>query len=678
MVVDQKPKSIPLAIYTAIGIIILVVLPWGKALKVFELSYRLKIAYVSALIILVGLIILMVRALMHKIKFRQLPTGISHEIQRGDKKKGKELLLTGLDDTIKKDNKKLLYLSIFIVILFWAPFILKGPDIHVKIFDNLDCHIPHIKVLAESKKTFSLDPNTRLDNFINGMPLYGIDSGFNVLTWLFMISSPFTAYAVNDLLVRMIALLGMTLLLRNHLLKDSQNDWNNLIIFGSALCFALLPFYPAGGISIAGIPLLLYGFLNILNYKGRYTDFIIILFFPFYSKLALAGIFIIILLAGIYIFDLVKKKRSNFTYLGALGLLCATYLFTHFHLVYSYIDPNFISFRGEIRTVTWGTVECFKRSLQNSIYNRVNVVGAQHEFVISATALAIIIVIIKKLKAKGLVLLVSSIIFTSLMWGFKYWQHFVPLREKFQLLNAFDLSRFYWFNPFLWYLVFAIALGIISKIKLGGVIAAIFIGGQILFLFTNYNWEYRYLLGLRSSFAGSPLTYSLSFREFFSPSLFEEIHQYINQPKKDYRIVSLGIHPGISQYNGFYTLDIYNDIYPLEYKKQFRKIIEKELEKSEQLRSVFDHNSKRCYLMVSELHGNSRLRGKIFSRGITKNETHLKVRDLDLNTTKLKKMGGDYIFSAVEIVNHCENGLIFERAFEDEQSPWKIYLYKVQ
>ncbi|UCH92870.1 MAG: hypothetical protein JSV88_21595 [Candidatus Aminicenantes bacterium] len=630
---------------------------------------RLKIAYFSAIVLLVGTLILLLR-LLPGASYKSTPSRSLPE------KNQKKPLLTAI--------------AIGVIILFWAPFLFQGADIHVKIFDNLDSHIPHTKVLAESEKALSLNPDTRLENFINGIALSGVDSGYNVLTWLFIIFPPFTAYALNDLLVRFVALLGMVLLLKTYIIKQEEEKYYWMIM-GAALCFSLLPFYPAGGISIAGIPLLLYAFLNILNHQWKFTDFLIIFIFPFYSKLALAGFFITFALSILFVVDALRKKRVNFHYLGGLALLTISYCFTHFHLVYSFIDPNFSSFREEIRTVIWSTAESLKRTTHNFIFDRVNVVGAHHVFVLSAAALAMVVSVIKTFKRNDqntnptirnktaylLAALVITTLLTSMIWGFKYWKGVVALREKFQLLNAFDFSRFFWFNPLLWYLIFALALVIISRIKYGKAIAAIFIVCQLMFMFVYYNWEYRHLLGIRSSFAGSPLTYSLTFKEFYSESLFEEINRYINRPKSDYRVVSLGIHPGISQYNGFYTLDIYTDIYPLEYKHQFRKIIEKELEKSEQLRKGFDGNAKRCFLMVSELHGIQKNRGLAFTRGITEKDQHLKIKHLDLDTDALKAMGGEYIFSAVEILNYQENNLKFERVFQRKESPWKIYLYNV-
>ncbi|MDQ1353019.1 MAG: hypothetical protein QG657_3325, partial [Acidobacteriota bacterium] len=171
---------------------------------------------------------------------------------------------------------------------------------------------------------------------------------------------------------------------------------------------------------------------------------------------------------------------------------------------------------------------------------------------------------------------------------------------------------------------------------------------------------------------------SLSYKEYYSENLFKEIREYINKPQPDYRVVSIGMQPAISQYNGFYTLDIYTDIYPLAYKHQFRRIIEKELEKSPLLRKTFDETGKRCFLFAAELSGIKRISGEIFSRGITKKDSgRLRIKNLEINSAALKEMGGQYIFSAVEIRNYAQNGLSFEKVFASKESPWKIYLYKV-
>lgn len=562
------------------------------------------------------------------------------------------------------------FVSVVIIFLFLAPYVFNGQDTHVKIFDTLDAIFPQQKILAESGKAFSFNPDTTIDRYINGLPLNGfLSSGFNILTILLMIFEPFVAYALNKFIMAFIAFFGMNLLLKGFVIKKEEHQW---IVIGAALCFALLPFYPPSGLSIAGLPLLFYCFLMLKNNEGKIKHFAFILFFPFYSILSHAGAFIMIYLGIIFLADLLKKRPFNISYFSGLLLLFFGYLFTHFHMIYSFIDPDFISYREEIKVIPLKTRVCWKQTIDNFIFDKTNLYIAQHVFVILSAALAVVTGIFKKVKEiNKMLLLLLLIFFNAFLWGFKYWEGIAFLRDKYQLLNSLNFGRFFWLNPFLWYIVFGLSLLIISRIKYGKPLVLFLLVAQVLFMFTGYNWEYRYLLGRKNRMSAS-----LTYRQFYSEALFEKIDQFIQKPREDYRIVCLGIHPGIANYNGFYTLDVYSNIYPLEHKHKFRRIMEKELEKSKDLRRVFDDNGKRCYLLSAEFHNDKR-RGLTFARGITKKQGHLKIKKLELNTTALKEMGGEYIFSAVEILNYAETGLSFEKTFDTNDSPWKIYLYKV-
>jgi hypothetical protein len=160
---------------------------------------------------------------------------------------------------------------------------------------------------------------------------------------------------------------------------------------------------------------------------------------------------------------------------------------------------------------------------------------------------------------------------------------------------------------------------------------------------------------------------NITYRQFYSTNLFEKIRDFIGLPQEDYHVVSIGIYPSIAQYNGFYTLDGYQSMYPLAYKQKFRTIIAPELKKSQALKAYFDDWGSRCYIYTSELP----------SFTMTKNLGR-SIRHLDLDTKALRDLGGNYIFSAVEILNFKENHLKFLGLFADKSSVWKIYLYQVQ
>jgi len=218
-----------------------------------------------------------------------------------------------------------------------------------------------------------------------------------------------------------------------------------------------------------------------------------------------------------------------------------------------------------------------------------------------------------------------------------------------------DINTIY-LIPMLWFVVFALALKLIIKHSTRGTpIVFTLISLQILLSFFYHNEIQNHR--------------KPSYRELFSIHLFEQIKNHIGRPQSEYRIVSIGLHPGISLYNGFYTLDGYHTGYPLQHKKAFRKIIESELAKNEKNRSYFDDWGGRCYVFVDELEYGNWL--------YSKNKNGV-VHQLDLNTNAFVELGGEYIFSAVEIKNHKENQLVLEKVFENDNSFWRIFLYRAQ
>jgi hypothetical protein len=192
---------------------------------------------------------------------------------------------------------------------------------------------------------------------------------------------------------------------------------------------------------------------------------------------------------------------------------------------------------------------------------------------------------------------------------------------------------------------------LISYILIGAIII-----GQVTFVFLNGEQ-------FTEKRSGNP-----NYKQFYATELFDEIKSKIGGTTENYRVVSIGIHPSIAQYNGFYTLDGYLPSYPIEYKNEFRKIIRYELAKNKDLRVFYDYWGSKFYVFVNEL-------GRNFT---VRKDSNIKINKLHLDTNALKNLGGRYIFSAVEIVNYQENNLEFLGEFNNENSAWKIYLYEVK
>ena len=77
-------------------------------------------------------------------------------------------------------------------------------------------------------------------------------------------------------------------------------------------------------------------------------------------------------------------------------------------------------------------------------------------------------------------------------------------------------------------------------------------------------------------------------------------YAFIKKLVKNSRVMSVGWDPMIAVMNDIKVIDGYHNIYPLSYKLKFRKIIEKELEKSAILKDYYDNWGSRVYAFYTD------------------------------------------------------------------------------
>jgi hypothetical protein len=299
------------------------------------------------------------------------------------------------------------------------------------------------------------------------------------------------------------------------------------------------------------------------------------------------------------------------------------------------------------------TISLFK---ENFLFSHTHALDFHASLILPAVLLSLLLAFYYKLNVRVLLQLLLLNIVCSLIYSFWYWEGLRGLKEAFPFFNEFNFGRFHLLRPFLWYVMFAIALMIIwKKVKFGTVVVSLLLLLQIgqLFIMTE---EMKY------NTVGTP-----TFAQFYDEALFQEIDDYIDRPKQDYRVASIALHPATLQYNGFYTLDTYNNVIPLAYKHAFREIIAPELAKSEQLTNYVDTWGSRLYVYSSEI-------GKKY---IFKKDSKQTIEELALNIDAFKALGGEYILSGIPLENYEANGLIYENSFTHPDAYWKIYLYRV-
>jgi len=154
----------------------------------------------------------------------------------------------------------------------------------------------------------------------------------------------------------------------------------------------------------------------------------------------------------------------------------------------------------------------------------------------------------------------------------------------------------------------------------------------------------------------------LTYSEFYSESLFHEIKKGINYNGEG--VAALGYHPSVLTYNGFSTIDGYNNAYPLKYALAFREIIAPQLEFNADHKKYYDSWAGRMYLYNNEVH-----------YGPTRSRVAAPVT-LRINMEAFRRLGGTYILSRAEIGNAEELGLKYIRKFSNNRSIYEIFVYQ--
>lgn len=552
---------------------------------------------------------------------------------------------------IKTEQRCILF-AMLILALYLSPLFILQENAHIRVHDNLDSNIAWYRVLARSGEMFGGVQGV-IPQIINGMlSRNAFGTEFSIIVWLHYFFPTMIAYGLSQALTRFVAFFGMYLLLKKHLLPGEK--WVIINIMAS-LAFALTPFWPSGMLSTLGMPLALWAFLNIRNGEGSIKDYVVLTLLPFYASIVLGFFFFLSAMGIFWLTDVIRKKRWNFPFLLSIIYMTFVFLLVEYRLVYSFLFKGEPNSRDEYFHAELPLWRVIRLTFKNYVFGHTHVMTVHTFVILPATLIAMYLVISKKLwkQEKIFVFLFGLNFILSLWYAFWFYEGWLPLTKKFHFMDTFNFARYHFLRPLVIYASFALALKIISLQGFSWSRIAKGLAIMQIILLCGFNDEIIY--------RDKPTV-----KEFYAEDLFQEIKEYVALPQEDYRVASIGIHPAIAQYNGFYTLDTYNNFYPLSYKHQFRKIIEKELEKNRTIKKYFDKWGGRCYIFTAQL-------GKKY---MIKKDSKRHLKNLELNTNVFKEMGGRYIFSALPIDNAEQNQLSLERVFESKNSAWKIYLYK--
>jgi len=548
----------------------------------------------------------------------------------------------------------------------------RGEDSYVRINDHLDGFVPLYKLLADTQPWVGgLDD--RVDAIFDGIARNSLPSTLNLGVALYYVLDPLAAHVANEVLIRLLAFLGMALLLRRHLLPEAGAH----VVYGPSLCFAALPFLPAGYLSVAGQPLLLHALLNVRSRRGGPLDALAIALFPLYSSIVYTGLFVLLLLGLLIAFDWARTRAPSGALVAAGLLMGALYAGSEYRLLHQTLfDHGYVSHRTEFVHAQGSLLHVARVTLRTFFLSHRHNAVLQAPFILAACAAALLLGAggrprplwealasgrSRRAQLAWVILACGAVSLVVGLWEWRGTQAAVewpPLRP----IRMFNVQRIQWFLPSLFAVAFALSLHLVTgSHRRGRDAALVLVGAQLAWTVWN----------------GEPLTVrreeGLTFRQYYSSALLDEIRDSIGRPAESYRVVSFGLTPAIPLYNGFYVLDGFVNDYSLEYKRRFRRVIAAELERDPILLRFFDGWGGHLDLWSADL-------GRVSGYGktlYTRDSPTRAVERLAIDPEALRELGADYVLSAVEIRNHRELGMTLEGTFAREDAPWEIRVYSL-
>ena len=581
------------------------------------------------------------------------------------------------------------------------PYFILGEDAYINIWDFLDSNVAHMHTIVTLGLVGKIDGVLPImDGNVSAL-FYSPLVPVSIQELLYLLLPTYWAIVGNVLFVKVFAFLGMYLLTSNYIVRDKLSS------FLVSVAFMFIPFYVDYGLSSAGVPLFLYAVLNLENCKKQGLSLLIITFFACNSSLNLVGVFICLLWGGWILYLCCENKQIPKWHFIGICLMVTVYLFSNFSVLKDYFFPtDFVSHRVE-----FFRVPPYSEALEHSIH----LLKGSHPHVgnfyvtpLIIMCLAILLVFYKQFgSAKNYVLGLLSLMILIILGSFA--PH-IPMT----FFKAFDFTRFMFLFPTCFFILVAKTYSfLVNKTKTGNDKSVTILLFLIMLLCAIFCFTYKLaivfavlailvyvIIGRRNlkyllcffyffitiqstltsdkelvenlpRLAGRNNLEKPSFRQFYDESLFEQIkhEQNINS---DYtcKVVSVGMHPSIAEYNKFYTLDSYMQSYSLDYKHKFHKLIAKELVKDDDLRDYFENWGSRCYTFSAELEYE---KGRIYGK-----QENKQIKNFEIDVNYLKQMGGQYILSAVEICNYKDLNLTYIKSYTTPQSFFNIRVYKVQ
>lgn len=445
----------------------------------------------------------------------------------------------------------------------------------VRVHDNLDSAVVYNQIIGAIIRG---DPNASALALNGNLPVWALSGAFQPLTLLYAIDNPWLAYALTDVIVRLVAFAGALLL-------AYRFGVSGLAAGIGASCFAISITYSVLALSIAGLPLALW-LLDKSNPPNRTLTALRLaglVFIGWNSALALSGMFFVIAAAPILHFGLRTELRRAVWY--GLGAYTFGLVLGNANLIYAQLFSGVTWHRIEFAMSMAEMSEPNWQVLKNSAWDLFSANPWYHVSVPLRwlfIPVFIVAILTPRVRARVAPFLIALCLI-AIFWAVCRTPYVRCLRESTGL-NAFHFERFYFLSSLLvicvWFATVEASRGMKRNALLIAALCQIALTAAV-----SDNWS-KVRLMLTHGDAGAAKT----FDDYYQRDWLREVRDMVERSP----VVSVGLDPMIAPMNGVASIDGYYNIYPLQYKRKFRKVIETSVEPSGK-KEYFDKWGSRLY-----------------------------------------------------------------------------------
>lgn len=575
--------------------------------------------------------------------------------------------------TLKKlVSRWYLFFVIGFIVFAGMVFVICGEGSTIAVHDNLDLFTPQFQMMKDTGTFWKHGVDVP---FLGGISRDNLPSEFSLYTILYMFLPAYPAYIAGYLLKIFVAV-GSCILLARELYGEKYRQYRPLVwVLG--LGYGVLNVFPAFGIPFASIPLVICLLLKI-NREPSFKWYGALFLYPVLSYFSYFGLFILAYMAVVFLWMWLKNKSFPGRMFLALCVLSAGCIACEYRLFGTMLLGDEVTIRStmEAGSFTGGEIlktigEVFAKGMFHA--------ESVHTCLVLPVCVIYFVVLnvgyIRKKDLKGCFhdvynLLMLVLVFNSVIYGVYYWEPFRKVVETVcPPLTGWQFNRTVFFNPFLWYAAFFLVLkqlyekagkwkkGLANLLAVAAVLLIVLSGTRYNDLYaTCFDQAYRVIKGTETD--------RVSFHEFYSRELFEKAKKETGYQGE--WAAAYGFYPAVLEYNGIATLDGYLGYYAQSYKEAFRKIIAPALDRVEASKDYFDTWGARAYLYS----------GTDLSIVSAYRNSTVTDQNIYMDIDAFKALGGEYLFSRIQLTNAEETGLTHIGTYTDASSPYTLYVYR--